>query len=90
MINFSESCFLFVYFVGSDRIDWGIKSKGGDLGIFLSNVNRGRRVIGCECDSSRSIIVKMGEGNFILSSDGMSADDFVDVIKLVPILIEIS
>lgn len=46
-------------------------------------------MISCMCYFSWSVVIKMGEGNFILSSDRMSQDNFTDVIKLVPILIEV-
>jgi len=38
-------------------------------------------------DSSGSAIVKVGKGNFILSSNLISDYDFVDIIELVPIFI---
>jgi len=46
-------------------------------------------MISCMCYFSWSVVIKIGKSNFILSSDGMSQNNFTNVIKLVPILIEI-
>lgn len=46
-------------------------------------------MISCMCYFSWSVVIKMREGNFILSSQRMSENSFTDVIKLVPILIKI-
>ena len=46
-------------------------------------------MIGAHCDLSRPVVVKMGEGYAILSANGVSHYDFVDVIELVPVFIEV-
>ena len=46
-------------------------------------------MISCMCYFSWPVVIKIGKSNFILSSDGMSQNNFTNVIKLVPILIEI-
>lgn len=46
-------------------------------------------MISCMCYFSWSVVIKIGESNFILSSYRMSQNNFTDVIKLVPIFIEI-
>lgn len=46
-------------------------------------------MISCMCYFSWSVVIEIGKSNFILSSDGMSQNNFTNVIKLVPILIEI-
>ena len=33
------------------------------------------------------VVVQVGEGNFVLCPDGLSDDDFVDVIELIPVFI---
>lgn len=46
-------------------------------------------MISCVCYFSWSVVIKIGKSNFILSSDGMPQNNFTNVIKLVPIFIEI-
>lgn len=33
------------------------------------------------------VVVQVGEGNFVLCPDGLTDDDFVNVIELIPVLI---
>ncbi len=39
---------------------------------------------------SGSVVVKIGEGDFVLGSDWMPDDDFADVVELIPIFIEVA
>lgn len=47
-------------------------------------------MVDCIGDFSGSVIVQVREGYFVLSSDGMSEDNFADVVELVPVLIEVT
>lgn len=40
-----------------------------------------------EVDVVGQIVVQVGEGDFVLCPDGLSDDDFVDVVELVPVFI---
>lgn len=33
------------------------------------------------------VVVQIGEGDFVLCPDGLSNDDFVDIVKLIPVFI---
>lgn len=44
-------------------------------------------VIPGEVNMVWQVVVQVGEGNFVLCPDGLTDDDFVDVIELVPVLI---
>ena len=46
-------------------------------------------MIDTDGDSSRSVVVQMGEGDFVFCSDWMSDDDFVDIVELIPVFVEI-
>ena len=35
----------------------------------------------------RQVVVQVGEGDFVLCPDGLSDDDFIDVIELIPVFI---
>lgn len=45
-------------------------------------------MINSDVDRSRKRVVKVREGNLVLGSDLLSNDDLVDVVELVPILVE--
>lgn len=40
-----------------------------------------------EVDMVWQVIVQVGESNFVLCPDGLPDDDFVDVIKFIPVFI---
>ena len=35
------------------------------------------------------VVVQVGESDFVLCSDGLSDDDFVDVIELIPVFVSV-
>lgn len=55
----------------------------------MLNIHSCRIVVGDNRNFPWSIIIQLGEGDFILSSYGVSDDYLVDVIELVPIFIKI-
>ena len=42
------------------------------------------------CDFSGPVVVQIREGDFILSPDRMSDNNFADVIELIPVFIKIA
>ena len=81
---------MLINFVGCDRIDAGVKVESWHFRVILPDVYRSRIVVRNESNFSWPIVVEMRKSNFVLSSDGMPDDDFVDVVELIPILIEIT
>lgn len=83
-------CELFDYFSGvsvGDGVDERIKIKRREIRILsLDEDDRGGVVPG-EVDVQREGIVEVRKRDPILSPERLTDDDFVDVIKLVPILI---
>lgn len=42
-----------------------------------------------EMDVMWQVIVQVGESDFVLCPDGLSDDDFVDVVELIPVFIPV-
>lgn len=81
---------MFIDLVSSDGIDAGVKVESGDLWIVLSNVDRGWIVVRYQSYSPGSVVVEVRKGDFILSPDRVSQNDLVNIVKLVPVLVEIA
>lgn len=47
-------------------------------------------VVDSVSDSSRSVIIEIREGDFVLSSNGVPDNNFADVVELVPVFVEIA
>lgn len=90
LIWFSEGCLDFINFICGNRVYWRVEVECWNFRVFLLYINRCRVMIWQQCYSSRPIIVKMRESDFVLRPNRMSNDDLIDVVKLVPILIEIT
>jgi len=41
-------------------------------------------------NSSWPVVVEMGEGDFVLCSDGVPHDDLVDIVEFIPVFVEIA
>ena len=89
-INLSKSSFLLIDFISCNWIDRRIKVKSRNLGVLLSNIYWSWIVIRSQGYSSWSCIIQMWKCNFVLCSNGMSDNNLIYVVELIPILIEIS
>ena len=81
---------MFIDFVSSYRIYWRIEVKCRNFRVILRNKDWWRVVIDRNSNFSWSSIVKVRECDPVFWPDRMSHDNLIDVIKLIPIFIEVA
>ena len=69
-------------------VDERVEVERGEVGIIGTDVDVLRSMVGSDMDGTRERVVEMREGDAVLRPDLLPDDDLVDVVELVPILIE--
>lgn len=72
-----------------DRVNDRVIVEGGEIGIFGSDVEVVRFVVRTDLDRTRSRVVEVGIGDFVLGTDLLTKDNLVDVVELVPVVVEV-
>ena len=70
-----------------DWIDERVKVECRQVGVLCFDVNNGWGVVPRQVHMVRQRVVQVRERDAILGSDGLTNNDFVDVIELIPIFI---
>jgi hypothetical protein len=69
-------------------IDEGIKVEGRQVGVLGFDKHDVGSVIPRQVDEMRQIVVQVGKSDSVFCPDWLSNDDLVDVVELVPIVVE--
>jgi len=77
----------FFSFVGGYWVETVIEEEGLLVWLITLDVDERRFVVANGADPSGPGVVKVWEGYFVLGPDGVSDDDLVDVVELVPVLV---
>ena len=70
-----------------DWVDEGVKVEGREVWILGLDVDNIGSVVPGQVNMVGKIVVEVGEGNLVLCPDGLSDDDLVDVIELIPVIL---
>lgn len=80
---------LLINLISRNGINRGVEGEGRDLGVFLFDVDQGWVVVGRQGDSARPVVVEVWECDLVFGSDWVTDDELVDVVELVPVLVEV-
>ena len=71
----------------TDGVDQRVKIKCGKVRILGFDVDNIGCMIPGQMNKLRQVVVQVWEGNLVLGTDWLADNDFVDVVKLVPIIV---
>ncbi len=70
-----------------DGVDQGVKVERGKVRVLGLDEYDGRGVVPGEVDVQGEGVVQIGERDPVLRTQGLTNNDLVDVIKLIPVLV---
>ena len=76
-----------IILVGRHWVDHWVVVEDRHIRIVILDEANSRVVVRGQMYTSRPAVIKVWEGDLVLCSDLMSDNDFVDIIKLIPVFI---